>query len=79
MTSWSAGARAKEVVLARQFLFGELARVWGVATASAPRADLEAAVDELVKRVVPETMYTGPDLLLRHRPATGMIRRWRSA
>jgi len=28
---------------------------------------------------VPETMYTGPDLLLRHRPATGMIRRWRSA
>ena len=28
---------------------------------------------------VPETMYTGPDLLLRRRSATGMIRRWRSA
>jgi len=28
---------------------------------------------------VPETMHTGPDLLLRRRPATGMIRGWRSA
>jgi ABC-type branched-subunit amino acid transport system ATPase component len=28
---------------------------------------------------VPETMHTAPDLLLRRRPATGMIRRWHSA
>jgi ubiquinone/menaquinone biosynthesis C-methylase UbiE len=41
---------------------------------------LQVAADRIAAHVwVPETMYTGPDLLLRHRPATGMIRRWRSA
>jgi enoyl-CoA hydratase len=45
-------ARAKEVVLARHVLFGELAYAWGVATASAPRLDLETAVDELVGRLL---------------------------
>ena len=31
----------------------------------------------LIALWVPETMHTALDLLLRHQPATGMIRRWR--
>jgi enoyl-CoA hydratase len=45
-------ARAKEVVLARRFLDGELAHAWGVATGVAPRAELDAAVEELVDRLL---------------------------
>jgi enoyl-CoA hydratase len=41
-------ARAKEVVLSRRTLDGELAHTWGVATRVAPRAELDSAVDELV-------------------------------
>jgi enoyl-CoA hydratase/carnithine racemase len=45
-------ARAKEVVLARRFLDGERACAWGLATAVSPRAQLDAAVDELVTRLL---------------------------
>jgi len=45
-------ARAKEVVLSRRDLSGELAHAWGVATGVAPRAGLDAAVDELVARLL---------------------------
>ena len=41
-------ARAKEVVLSRRTLDGELAHTWGVASRVAPRAELDNAVDELV-------------------------------
>ena len=41
-------ARAKEVVLSRRTLDGELAHTWGVASRVAPRAELDSAVDELV-------------------------------
>jgi enoyl-CoA hydratase len=45
-------ARAKEVVLARRFLDGEMAFAWGLATAVSPRAQLDSAVDELVTRLL---------------------------
>jgi enoyl-CoA hydratase len=45
-------ARAKEVVLSRRFLDGELAHAWGAANSVKPRADLDAAVDELVTRLL---------------------------
>lgn len=45
-------ARAKEVVLSRRFLDGELAHAWGVANTVAARADLQATVDELVTRLL---------------------------
>lgn len=45
-------ARAKEVVLARRFLSGDLAHAWGVASAVAPRAELAGSVDELVGRLL---------------------------
>ena len=45
-------ARAKEVVLSRRTLDGELAHAWGVATKVAPRAELDSAVDELVTQLL---------------------------
>jgi enoyl-CoA hydratase len=45
-------ARAKDVVLARRTLDGELAHTWGVATRVAPRAELDSAVDELVTQLL---------------------------
>ena len=45
-------ARAKEVVLARRTLDGELAHAWGVATSVAPRAELDSAVEELVAQLL---------------------------
>ena len=45
-------ARAKEVVLSRRTLDGELAHAWGVATRVAPRAELDSAVDELVTQLL---------------------------
>lgn len=45
-------ARAKEIVLTRRFLDGELAHAWGVATSVSPRADLDATVNELVTRLL---------------------------
>jgi enoyl-CoA hydratase len=45
-------ARAKEVVLARRFLSGELAHTWGVATGVAPRAGLDGAVADLVTQLL---------------------------
>jgi len=45
-------ARAKEVVLARRTLDGELAHAWGVATRVAPTAELDSAVDELVTQLL---------------------------
>jgi enoyl-CoA hydratase len=44
-------ARAKEIVLSRRILDGELAHVWGVATSVVPRACIDTAVDELVTRL----------------------------
>jgi enoyl-CoA hydratase len=44
--------RAKEVVLARRFLDGELAYAWGLATTVSPREQLNSAVDELVTRLL---------------------------
>jgi len=41
-------ARAKEVVLARQFVDADTALTWGLATKIAPAASLETAVDDLV-------------------------------
>src|SRR3954451_23662663 len=41
---------------------------------------VESALEgEITDLWVPETIHTARDLLLRRRPATGMIRRWRSA
>jgi enoyl-CoA hydratase/carnithine racemase len=45
-------ARAKDVVLSRRTLDGELAHTWGVATRVAPRAELESALDELVTQLL---------------------------
>lgn len=45
-------SRAKEVVLSRRTLDGELAHSWGVASRSAPKAELDVAVDELVTQLL---------------------------
>jgi enoyl-CoA hydratase/carnithine racemase len=45
-------ARAKEVVLTRRFLDADTAYAWGVATAVAPAAALEAAVSDLVTQLL---------------------------
>jgi enoyl-CoA hydratase len=45
-------ARAKEVVLARRTLDGDLAHAWGIATAVAPKAELDNIVDQLVEQLL---------------------------
>jgi enoyl-CoA hydratase len=45
-------SRAKEVVLSRRTLDGELAHSWGVASRAAPKAGLDVAVDELVSQLL---------------------------
>jgi enoyl-CoA hydratase len=45
-------ARAKEIILTRRFLDADTALTWGIATAVAPAAALDTAVDDLVTRLL---------------------------